>query len=344
MTSRLAAPAAAATATATPLEVQGLAVSYPLKAGGWVPVLDDVSFSLLAGETLGLVGESGSGKSMTALSVLRLHEMAGGRVDAGSIRYYGTELTDLSSRAMSDLRGKEISMIFQNASASLDPAFTVGRQLTQVLTRHTGVSRRQAGARAVELLAKVGIPEPKRRVAQYPHEFSGGMCQRVMIALALACGPRILLADEPTTALDVTTQAQIIELIQSLSAEGGMSTIFTTHDLSLVSQMCDRVAVMYAGQIVEVGTVSEIFSAPTHPYTQALLDCAAEPAGRGDFAPIEGHAPSPFARPPGCSFHPRCTYAQDVCRATDVELRTVHGARRSRCLFARALDLPGVPE
>jgi oligopeptide/dipeptide ABC transporter ATP-binding protein len=320
-----------------PLRLSGVTVSYPAGAER-VTVIDDVSLELRHGETLGLVGESGSGKSMTALSVLRLHEYSGGRIDAGSIEFFGRDLVGLSPIEMTEVRGRRIAMIFQDALASLDPAFTVGQQLIRVLRAHRDLSRRAAKDRAVELLAEVGIPEPRRRIDQYPHQFSGGMCQRVMIAMALSCEPAVLLADEPTTALDVTTQAQIVELLHRLSDDHGMSTLFTTHDLSLVSEICDRVAVMYAGEVVEVGTIDQVFGHPRHPYTQALLDAAVEPSERGRFATIVGQAPTPADRPPGCRFHPRCPHATDVCRSTHPAMEASTGAR---CHYAGQLDLPG---
>lgn len=326
-----------------PLRLNGVTVSYPAGRDSVerVNVIEDVSFEVGHGETLGLVGESGSGKSMTALSVLRLHEFAGGRIEAGSIEFFGRDLVAISDEDMADVRGRDIAMIFQDATASLDPAYTVGQQIAGVLRRHRGLGRRAGRSRAIELLAEVGIPEPRRRVDQYPHQFSGGMCQRVMIAMALSCGPKLLLADEPTTALDVTTQAQIVELLHQLADEHGMSIVFTTHDLNLVSEICNRVAVMYAGEVVEVGTVDQIFASPLHPYTQALLDAAVEPAARGEFAAIEGQAPTPADRPGGCRFHPRCAYARDECRRGVVPLVDGEG-RVARCLFVGELGLPGV--
>jgi oligopeptide/dipeptide ABC transporter ATP-binding protein len=278
---------------------------------------------------LGLVGESGCGKTVTSLSILRLVPSPPGRVTAGAIRFAGRDLLGLAFRELRHVRGGEIAMVFQDPMASLNPAFTVGNQLIEAQRLHRAVSRVAARARAEELLARVGIPDPGRRLDEHPHQFSGGMRQRVMIAMALANEPRLLIADEPTTALDVTTQAEVLDLLRSLQRELGMAVLFVTHDLGVVADFCDRLAVMYAGQIVETGRVDDVFAAPRHPYTEGLLASVPEPGVDRRLVAIPGTVPNPGAFPIGCRFHPRCRYAEDRCATDPVALTA--GARCVRC-------------
>ncbi len=306
------------------LSVQGLSVLFP-GPGGEVPVVADVSFDVAPGEVLALVGESGCGKSVTALSIPALVPDPG-RVVARSISFAGTELVGRSFEEMSAIRGRDIGFVFQEPSASLNPAFTVGWQLSRPLRRHLGMTRAQARTRAVELLARVGITDPQRRVDAYPHEFSGGMAQRVMIAMALACEPKLLIADEPTTALDVTVQGQVLDLLAELRTEMGMAVLLITHDLGVVADVADRAAVMYAGQIVETAALAELVHDPEHPYTAGLL--AAVPRNeprRGTRTSIPGTVPPPWQWPTGCRFAPRCAHAAEVC-AAPVALGPADGA------------------
>ena len=295
------------------LSLRGLTtvVDHP---GGPAAVVDGADLELIAGETVALVGESGSGKTMAALSILGLVPPPG-RVAAGSIRFRGRELVGLAEDEYRRIRGRHISMIFQEPMTALNPVFTVGEQIGEGLMLHLGLSRRVAAQRATDLLAEVGIPNPARRAAGYPHELSGGMRQRVMIAMALACGPDAVLADEPTTALDVTIQAEIIDLLGRLQAERGMSVLLITHDLGVVAQSARRAAVMYAGRVVERGDVAGLFRQPLHPYTQGLLASLPRldaPGAR--LTPIAGSVPDIAALPLGCHFHPRCPHAFARCR------------------------------
>ena len=296
------------------LEVDQLRTHFDT-LNGTVRSVDGVSFSLKAGETLGVVGESGCGKSVTALSVLRLVPSPPAR-HSGEVRYRGTNLLALSEKAMRQIRGNRISMIFQEPMTSLNPVMTVGRQIAEAVQLHQQVGRKEAMAHAVEMLRLVQIPEPERRAGEYPHQLSGGMRQRVMIALALACKPEVLIADEPTTALDVTIQAQIIDLLKRLQQEMGMGVIMITHDLGVVAESCDRVVVMYAGRKVEEATVGELFERPLHPYTRALM--ASMPAlntRSRRLAEIPGLVPAPHELGQGCSFAQRCAHAMPRCRA-----------------------------
>jgi oligopeptide/dipeptide ABC transporter ATP-binding protein len=331
-------------ATSRPLlTVENLGVDFAT-ASGWVNVVDGVSFSIERGTTLGLVGESGSGKSVTSLAVMGLLPAGSARVRPGSsIRLDGTELTALPERAMQDVRGDEIAMIFQEPATSLNPAFRVGDQVAEMVRRHQGLSRKQSWTRAVEALAAVGIPNPERRARAYPHEFSGGMRQRVMIAMAISCEPKVLIADEPTTALDVTIQAQVLALLDKLRSEFGMALLLITHDLGVVAQVCDDAIVMYAGQIVERATVRELYRQPRHPYAEGLLASMPQvaPRARQRLASISGSPPMPWAMPPGCRFHPRCPYATDVCRLGDPPLVDVGADRESRCVRTGELVLRG---
>jgi len=297
------------------LRVRDLSIEFATEEG-IVPAVDRVSFDVLPNETLGLVGESGCGKTVTGLSILRLIPMPPGRIAGGSIELNGRDLVPLSAREIEDVRGRDISMIFQEPMTALNPVFTIGSQMVDVLRRHRDLSRREARAVAAEMLAKVNIPEPASRLDDYPHQLSGGMRQRVMIAMALSCKPQLLIADEPTTALDVTTQAQVLEQIRALQAEFRMAVILVTHDLGVVAETCRRAVVMYCGSIVESGTVEELFGHPRHPYTAGLL--ASIPRLRRERLPelpvIPGRVPDLLALPTGCRFADRCPRVQDRCR------------------------------
>ena len=300
--------------------------------------VDGVSFHVDEGETLAIVGESGCGKSVTAMSILRLIAEPPGRI-AGSIRFGGKELLKLSDREMRDIRGNDISMIFQEPMTSLNPVLTVGRQLGETLRLHEEISKRAAERRAVEMLALVGIPEPRQRMRQYPHQLSGGMRQRVMIAMALACNPKLLIADEPTTALDVTIQAQILDLMKELKRRVGAAIILITHDLGVVAEIAERVMVMYAGRKVEEAPVAQLFSTPRHPYTQGLL--AAVPklgsslsGDAGRLTEIPGLVPSLKQRLDGCIFAPRCNQATDLCRELAPALERKAQSHLAACHFA----------
>ena len=315
------------------LAVEGLGVAFR-RGDQWLPVVAGVDLEVAPGETLGLVGESGCGKSVTGLSIMRLLSPRNARV-TGRVVLDGVDLSALPEREMAGVRGDQVAMVFQDPMTSLDPAFKVGQQLAEVVRVRTGASRRAAWARAVEMLDLVGIPDPSRRARDYPHTFSGGMRQRVLIALALVCSPRLLIADEPTTALDVTTQAQILELLVSLQERLGMAILFITHDLGVVAELCDRVAVMYAGQVVSQADVDDLFHRPNHPYVEALLACSPTEDARAPLAPIAGSVPVPGAFPSGCRFHPRCPYrAEERCTETPVVL-TSAGAG------AGSVTLPG---
>ena len=322
-------------ASAALLEADRLSVAF-LGAKGWITAVEDVSFSLAPGETLALVGESGSGKSVTAMAVARLHAEAPGTRSTGKLHWRDADgaprdLLALKGAALRRLRGREIAVVFQDPGSALDPLFTIGDQIAETLRHLRAMNGRQAAARAVELLGLVGIPDPARRAGEYPHQLSGGMRQRAVIALALAGEPRLLIADEPTTALDVTIQAQIVDLLQGLQAEQGMAMIFVSHDLGLVAGVAHRICVLYAGQIVEQGPAGEVLSRPRHPYTRALLDCIPSLEGappRG----IPGLMPNPLAPPPHCRFADRCALAIAPCRAGPVPLFEAGEGRRSRCL------------
>jgi oligopeptide/dipeptide ABC transporter ATP-binding protein len=300
------------------LEVQDLQTFFHAE-GTVARAVDGVSFTVGAGETLAIVGESGSGKSVTSLSIMRLVPIPPGEIASGRVLFRGRDLLALPEPEMRHIRGNEIGMIFQEPMSSLNPLLTVGEQIAEVVRLHQGLGRNAARQRAVEMLARVNIPDPERRALEYPHRLSGGMRQRVMIAMALACRPALLIADEPTTALDVTIQAQILHLIRALQIEMSMSVLFITHNLGVVAQVADRVAVMYAGRIVEQGDVRTVFAAPLHPYTRALLRSIprVEAVGRDPsrrLLSIPGQVPSPVALPPGCSYAPRCPLADEVCR------------------------------
>ncbi|WP_246251648.1 ABC transporter ATP-binding protein [Parasulfitobacter algicola] len=315
------------------LEVRDLEVAF-----GPVAPLSGVSFSLEKGETLGIVGESGSGKSLTAMSVMGLLPLSGGRITAGSIMFDGQDLTNLPEPAYRKLRGGRLGLITQNPMTSLDPLQKIGPQVDAVARLHLGMNASEARARTVEILGTLRIPEPGTICNRYPHQMSGGMKQRIVIAMALAADPDVLVADEPTTALDVTVQAQIIRLLDDLVKERDLSLVLITHDMSVVAQTCDKVVVMYAGRAIEHGPVEAIFDAPQHPYTQALIGCI--PKGLSDdehLTGIPGTVPNVLNYPKGCPFHPRCTQAKEIC-ATDVPAFVQHGNGQAACHF------PGAPQ
>jgi oligopeptide/dipeptide ABC transporter ATP-binding protein len=299
------------------LDVRGLSTYYVSARGTRVTrAVDEVSFALDAGETLGIVGESGCGKTTLALSLLRLLPPAARNV-AGEIRFEGEDLLKKSAGDMRRIRGKKIAMILQDPMASLNPLFTVGDQVAEALRVHEGAGRRNAWSRAKDLLRAVRIPAADARVNEYPHQLSGGMRQRIVGAIAISCEPRLLIADEPTTSLDLTIQAQYLALLRDLQKAHGLALIFITHNLGIVAKMCDRVAVMYAGRIVESGPVGRIFSQPAHPYTTALLESIPRlTSSRARLTAIDGQPPDPSALPHGCAFHPRCGKTMDRCRAT----------------------------
>ena len=298
------------------LRVEGLTVRFRVP-GGSVTVVDDVSFALKPGETLGLVGESGSGKTITSLALMGLLETPPAEIAAGRVLFEGRDLLTLPEGELSDLRGARLSMVFQEPMTSLNPLMTVGRQIEEPLRRHLGLSRAEAKARSIDLLGKVGIPRPETAVNGYPHQLSGGMRQRAMIAIALSCHPALLVADEPTTALDVSVQAQILALLDDLQREMGTAILLITHDLAVIAETAHRVAVMYAGRIVETGAVEALFARPLHPYAQGLLRSIPRiEREREEFLPeIEGVVPAPWDLPAGCAFAARCARADRTCHA-----------------------------
>lgn len=305
---------------------------------GRVTAVDGVSFSVDRGETLGIVGESGCGKSVTAESVMRLLDETTASYE-GTVEFDGENVLTLSERRMRRLRGGSIAMIFQDPMSSLNPVYTIGNQLIEGIRVHRQIPRREARELAVEMLAMTGIPSPAKRMAEYPHQISGGMRQRVMIAMALACRPRLLIADEPTTALDVTTQAQILDLIDRLREEFEMGTIFITHDLGVVAEICDRVVVMYLGQVVEHSSVEDLFDSPRHPYTRGLLASTPDVAGKdGELHVIPGRVPTLHNVPAGCRFADRCPFVQDRCRAETPELRSLEPGHQVRCVRAEEIQ------
>jgi oligopeptide/dipeptide ABC transporter ATP-binding protein len=314
------------------LQIEDLAVSFRTDRGE-VEALSGVTLHLDEGEVIGVVGESGCGKSLTALSVMGLVPSPPGRIAAGRVLFRGQDLLALDDAAMTRLRGREIAMIFQEPMSALNPVFTVGEQVAEVLRVHEGLGRAAARERAVQMFARVGIPDPERRLAQYPHELSGGLRQRVMIAAALACRPRLLIADEPTTALDVTIQAQILALLADLQREFGMATMLITHDLGVVAQVVKRVVVMYAGKVVEEGPVEAVFERPSHPYTAALMhSIPALAEGQTRLPAIPGSVPAPGLWPPGCRFAPRCAYAVAACAGGVPPLFPVGPGHRAACI------------
>jgi len=306
---------------------------------GVVKAVDGISFHVNKGETLGLVGESGSGKTITALSIMRIVPPPG-KIVHGSVRFRGTELLETPEDTMRNIRGSDIGYIFQDPTTTLDPVYTVGDQLSEVIMRHRNIDRKDALARALELLRLVEIPDPEVRVGQYPHQLSGGMKQRIAVARALSCDPDLLIADEPTTALDVTTQAQMLELMKNLKTKLDMSMILITHDMGIVAETCDRVTVLYAGQVCETGTVEQVFENPKHPYTEALLTSVPHLAMRKEkLSVIPGNIPNLIEPPSGCRFHPRCQYAQQVCIDKVPELEPLAEGRWVHCHRAKELTL-----
>ena len=313
------------------LEIENLSVDFPSRSGV-MHAVQGVSLALDTGDVLGIVGESGSGKSVTMMALMGLVAFPG-QITADRLRFDGHDLLSLSARERSRLTGKDLAMIFQDPTTSLNPCFTVGFQLAETLQLHLGMDARAARKRSIELLEQVGIPAPESRLKAYPHQMSGGMNQRVMIAMAIACNPKLLIADEPTTALDVTIQAQILDLLRALQKDRGMALVLITHNMGVVSQMAQRIAVMYAGQIMEERPASELFAAPHHPYTAALMAAMPERSdGRSRLATIPGMVPGLADRPAGCLFAPRCGFAQERCRTQRPGL-TADAQDRVRCHF-----------
>ncbi|MEK6665684.1 MAG: ABC transporter ATP-binding protein [candidate division NC10 bacterium] len=320
------------------LEVKDL-TTYFFIGAGVVRAVDGVSYDVREGETVALVGESGCGKTVSALSVMRLVAAPAGRIVSGQVLFKGRDLLALDEEGMRRVRGKEIGMVFQEPMTSLNPVLSIGRQLTETVEIHLGMTPAQARERAVELLGLVGIPDPARRLAQYPHQFSGGMRQRIMVAMALSCNPSLILADEPTTALDVTIQAQILELMKDLSRRLGVAMLIITHNLGVVARYADRVNVMYAGKIIERGTAREIYANPHHPYTLGLLRSVPrldEPR-KSKLNPIEGQPPDLMRLPEGCAFSPRCRYAVDRCTSDVPPLLPVGDGHDAACWVADRL-------
>ena len=316
----------------TLLEVEGLSTHF-FTSAGVIKAVDDVTWSIQEGETIGLVGESGSGKSVSALSVLRLIPDPPGKIIAGKINFNGVNLLELPQKDMRRIRGNDIAMVFQEPMTSLNPVLTIARQLTETLELHLEMNKTAAKQRAIELLHQVGIPDPGRRVDDYPHQFSGGMRQRVMIAMAISCNPKLIIADEPTTALDVTIQAQVLELVREMSVEFNTAVVIITHNLGVVARHASRVNVMYAGHIVETGSSEDIYGRPRHPYTLGLLQSVPrldEPR-KTRLLPIEGLPPDLVNLPPGCPFRPRCRYSIDKCAEENPLLMKVGEGHLSAC-------------
>jgi peptide/nickel transport system ATP-binding protein/oligopeptide transport system ATP-binding protein len=319
------------------LELRGLTTAFQT-ARGEISAIEDISFELNAGEILGIVGESGSGKSVTALTIMGLLPQPPARVAAGSVRFAGEELTTASPNRMEKIRGAGISMIFQEPMTSLNPVFTIGEQIMETVRAHERMSASAQRERAIEMLDRVGIPSATKRLNDYPHQLSGGQRQRVMIAMSLACRPKLLIADEPTTALDVTIQAQVLDLLMDLRDELGMAIIVITHNMGVIAEVADRVLVMYAGRIVEQSPVAGLFDAPQHPYTRGLLACVPTlEQDRHRLVAIPGALPEPARRPPGCRFAPRCTYRIEACRAAVPPLVMQQDDRAVACIRADEL-------
>jgi oligopeptide/dipeptide ABC transporter ATP-binding protein len=314
------------------LEIIDLKTQF-VSNGKTITAVDQVSLHVDPGEILCVVGESGCGKSVTALSVMRLIPPDAGRYAGGRILFQGEDLLRKSEREMRHIRGNAIAMVYQEPMSAINPVFTVGSQIVEAILAHKPVSRRQAAEKAEQLLGLVGIPDPAGRMGAYPHELSGGMCQRAMIAMALCCEPRLLIADEPTTALDVTIQAQILDLIRRLNRELGMAILFITHDLGVVAELADRVAVMYAGKVVEQAKAADLFARPAHPYTRGLLACIPRPGSVGRLPAIDGMVPHPGRLPRGCHFHNRCPFVMDRCRLEEPPLVDRDG-HASACFLA----------
>ena len=317
------------------LEVEGLEVEFGTR-NGVARVLDGIALSLQAGRTLGIVGESGCGKSMTALSIMRLVPVPPGRIGAGSVRLKGEDLLQVTEKRMREVRGKDISMIFQEPMTSLNPVYSIGDQIAETVRLHEGLGRRDSLDRAVEMLKAVHIPAAERRIREFPHQMSGGMRQRVMIAMALVCQPSVLIADEPTTALDVTVQAQVFDLLKELQEKTGTAIILISHDMGVIAEMADRVMVMYAGRIVEEASTEEILDSPKHPYTQGLISCVPHmeeepPQERSALTEIPGVVPALTDLAAGCSFAPRCSHAADRCRRVAPQPFEVGEDHRAAC-------------
>lgn len=314
------------------LEIQDLRVTFHTRTGT-VEAVRGVSFNVLPGEVVGIVGESGCGKSVTAHTVLGLINQPPGKVESGSVLFHGEDLLKKSEKAMRSIRGNKIGIVFQDPMTSLNPTMRIGKQLTEAIRSHRTMSSQEARECAIEMLQAVGIPEADSRLDQYPHQFSGGMRQRVMIAMALVCNPSLLIADEPTTALDVTIQAQILELLKRLKEERGMSILLITHDLGVVAGICNRIVVMYAGEVVETGSVEQIFYSPQHPYTKALLEAIPRlgTSQQQKLTPIQGAPPSLTNPPAGCLFAARCRWAMEVCRNHTPHLETVEAGHAAAC-------------
>lgn len=314
------------------LEIDNLHTQF-FTSAGTVRAVDGISYDVEEGETVAIVGESGCGKSVSALSILRLIPNPPGRIVQGSISFMGKDLATLSDEEMRKVRGREIAMVFQEPMTSLNPVLTIGLQITETLQQHLGIDREEADKRAIDLLGKVGISDPERRLKQYPHHLSGGMRQRVMIALALSCEPKLIIADEPTTALDVTIQAQILELMKNLTRELGVALIIITHNLGVVARYADRVNVMYAGKIIESGTAEDIYHRPRHPYTLALLKSVPrmDQPRKAKLDPVDGQPPDLTKLDDGCSFRPRCGFAIDKCNASIPDLESVSDGHISAC-------------
>lgn len=328
------------------LEVNNLKV-YLDTANGVVKAVDGVSFSIRAGETVGIVGESGSGKSVLARSLMQLNPSPPAFYPEGEILFEGKDLLERSEKELRHIRGNEISMIFQDPMSSLNPIFKIGHQLIEAIRTHQHLTRREAEKRAIELLTDVGIPDPELRMKDYPHQFSGGMRQRVLIAIALACNPKLLIADEPTTALDVTIQAQILELMRNIQQKYGTAIIIITHDLGVVAQLADRILVMYSGRIVESGTTDDIFYNTAMPYTWSLLRSLPrlDTETHERLVPIQGQPPNLVNPPKGCNFHPRCPFATPACLEVDPVLTERGPGHRAACILSKAefAERKGVP-
>ena len=321
------------------LDVRGLSLGFKT-AEGELSVIRDISFSVAAGERVGIVGESGCGKTVTGLSLLRLLPEQSSRL-TGQILFEGRDLATLSARKMRAVRGREIAMIFQEPMSALDPVFTVGEQISETYRAHFPVDRKEARDRAIAALADVGIPAPERRYDEYPHQLSGGMRQRVMIAMALICEPKLLIADEPTTALDVTVQSQVIDRLRTLSERTGTALLFIRHDLGVVAEACTRMITMHAGEVVEDAPVDDVLIKPRHPYTSGLLRSLPSLSARRSVLPsIPGRVPSPNAMPAGCRFEPRCSYAVETCGVRQIMIG-LDASHRARCCRIREISLPG---
>jgi peptide/nickel transport system ATP-binding protein len=318
------------------LKVSGLSVNYKLPRGEILRAVDGVDFDIQPGEIVGLVGESGSGKTVFSLALLQLIQSPG-YINGGQIRWQGRDMLKLNMKRVRQIRGREIAMIFQNPQSSLNPVYTIGTQMGAVLQLHHRISKREAETEAIRLLKLVNIPDAEQRIHNYPHQFSGGMCQRIVIAMAVSCQPKLLIADEPTTSLDMTIQSQIVDLLLELREQFQMSILLVTHDLGVVARMCDKVAVMYLGRIVEFTSAEKLYASPKHPYTEALMQSIPipDPRQRGKITKIIGDIPSPVNLPSGCRFYSRCSKAMDICRKIDPTLQPIHGDRNhlAACLL-----------